>query len=145
MFYLNVEILYRRYYRVNPDIMVFTAGFCKRLHLDSSTYLHATVAWPPRIHRTISKNHRESTSDVFHLATLILSCLMLSLYVTYKMISRYVWMWFAMIFADSSMNTRRSREDSSMNLNVNVCKNQRRVCLIRGEEFQRVGRTIFIK
>ena len=59
--------------------------------------------------------------------------------------SRYVWMWFAMIFADSSMNTRRSREDSSMNLDVNVCKNHRRVCFIRGEEFKRVGRTIFIE
>ena len=51
----------------------------------------------------------------------------------------------AMIFADSSMNKRKSREDSSMNLNVNVRKNQRRVCFIRGEEFHRVGRTIFIK
>ena len=38
-----------------------------------------------------------------------------------------------------------SREDSSMNLDVNVCKNQRRVCFIRGEEFQIVGTTIFIK
>ena len=84
--------------------MVFTAGFCKRLHLDSSTYLSAT----------------------FQSATLILSCAMLSLYGTYKMISR-------------------SREDSLMNLDLNVCKNQRRVCFIRGEEFQHVGRTIFIK
>ena len=140
MFYLHIEILHRRYYIVHPDIMVFTAGFCKRLYLDSSTYLRATVTWPPRIHRTISENHRESTS-----ATLILSCAMLSLYVMFEMISRYVWMWFAMIFADRSMNTRRSREDSSMNLDVNVGKKQRRFCFIRGEEFKRVGRTIFIK
>ena len=115
----------------------------QRLHLESSTYLRATVAWPPRIHRTISENHRESTSDVFHTATLILSCAMLSLYGKYKMITRYFWMWFAIIFADSSMNTQRSREDSSMNLDINVCKNQLRVCFIRGEEFPRVGRTIF--
>ena len=139
LFYLHDEILY-------PDIMACTAGLCKRLHPDSSTYLRATVAWPSRIHRTISENHCESTSDVFHSATLILSCVMLSLYGTYKMISRYVWMWFAMIFADSSINTQRScGEDSSMNLDVNVCKNQRRVCFIRGEEFRRVGRTIFMK
>ena len=46
---------------------------------------------------------------------------------------------------DNADVTRRSREDSSMNLDVNVCKNQRRVCIIHGEEFQRVGRTIFIK
>ena len=114
MFYLHVEILHRGYYGVHPDIMVFTAVFfLKRLHLDSSTYLRATVAWPPRIHRTISENHRESTSDVFHSATLIFSCAMFSLYGTYKMISRYVWMWFAMIFADSSMNTRRSHDVES--------------------------------
>ena len=50
-----------------------------------------------------------------------------------------------MNFADSTMNTRRSREDNLMNLDVKVCKNQRRVCFIRGEEFQRVGRTIFIR
>ena len=77
LFYLHVEILHRGYYSVHPDIMVFTAGFCKRLHLSSSTYLRATDAWPPRIHWTISKNHRGSTSDVFHSATLILSCAML--------------------------------------------------------------------
>ena len=56
--------------------MVFTAGFCKLLHLDSSTYLRATVAWHPRYHRTISDYHRELTLDVFHSATFILSCAM---------------------------------------------------------------------
>ena len=49
-------------------------GASKRLHLESSTYLPATGAWPPHIHRTISENHHESTSDIFHSATLILSC-----------------------------------------------------------------------
>ena len=106
---------------------MFTAGFCKRLHLGSPTYLRATFAWPPHIHRTIRENHCESTSDIFHSAMLILSCATLSLYGTYKMISRYVWIWFAMIFADSTSNTRRSRKNSSLNLDVNV------------------GRTIFIK
>ena len=33
----------------------------------------------------------------------------------------------------------------SLNHNINVCKEQRGAPNIRGEEFQRLGRTIFIK
>ena len=44
---------------------------------------------------------------------------MLSLYGMYKMISRYVWMWFAMIIADSSMNMRRSRKGHAFYLYIN--------------------------
>ena len=66
LFYLHIEILHCGYYRVHTDIMVFVAGFCKRLQLDSSTYHRTTVAWPPRYHRTISDYHLESTSDIFH-------------------------------------------------------------------------------
>jgi hypothetical protein len=60
----------------------------------------------------------------------------------------YVWIWFAMVIADSLIDDNANvtrREGSSMNLDVNVRKNQRLVCNIHGEEFQRVGRTIFIK
>ena len=53
--------------------------------------------------------------------------------------------WFALIVWWICGGHATSREDSSMNLDVNVCKNQRRVCFIRGEELKRVGRTIFIK
>jgi hypothetical protein len=108
------------------NIIGFTAGFCKRLHLDSLTYLRATVAWPLRIHQTISENHRESTSDVFHSAKLILSCAI-----------RFKW------------PVGTSDCDSLCFLLVirwirgGHAKIVR--CFIRGEEFQRVGRTIFIK
>ena len=37
-----------------------------------------------------------------------------------------------------------SCEDSLMNLDVNVCKNQRRVCFICGEELKCVGKTILL-
>jgi hypothetical protein len=40
---------------------------------------------------------------------------------------------------------QQSLKGSLMNLDVNVCKNQHWVCNNCGEEFQHVGRTIFIK
>ena len=66
-------------------------------------------------------------------------CLTQIWYKSLQLISQSVWTWFAMIIADSSMITRMSRDDE------NVCKNQRWPPNIRGVEFQRVGRTLFIK
>jgi hypothetical protein len=132
LFYLHVGILHHGYNRVNSDIMVFTTGFCKCLHLDSSTYLCATVVWPPHIHRIISKNHRKSTSDIFQSLPLILSCAMLSLYVHIK----------------GSVGTPEC-DSQWFSLIVRwICIGHAKIvqwCFICGEEFQRVGRTIFIK
>ena len=57
--------------------------------------------------------------------------------------------WFAMVIADSSTIARWSRDGRAKVCRwiygVNVCKNQRWAPNIRGVEFQRLGRTIFIK
>ena len=109
MFYKHVEIHHRGWYRLS-------AGFCKRLHLDSWFIELSSRHHLIRTLQTEQSVHLNVIRDDFR--------------------------WY---FDDSAVVTRRSREDSSMNLDVNVCKNQRWVCNIRGEEFQLVGRTIFIK
>ena len=64
------------------------------------------------------------------------------------MISQAVWMWLAMVIADSFMimwiTCNGLTKVLLMNLDVNVCKNQHWVCNICSEEFQCAGRTIFI-
>ena len=57
--------------------------------------------------------------------------------------------WFAMVIADSSMITRMSHDVRAKVCrriyDVNVCKNQWWAPNNRSVEFQRVGKTIFIK
>ena len=100
MFYLHVEILRRGYYRL-------TAGVCKRLHLDSSNYLRAIVAWRSRYHRNISDYHRESHSDgsTDHLKRKL--CRWIKKICCWM---NYVWSWLVMVIADSSMIMRMSRD-----------------------------------
>jgi hypothetical protein len=63
------------------------------------------------------------------------------------LISPSGWMWFAMVIAagNNVNNMQQSHKGSLTNLDVNFCKNQHWVCNMCGEEFQHVGRTIFIK
>ena len=106
MFYLHVEILPRGENRLS-------AGFCKRLHLDSSNYLRVTVAWPLRIHQTIFENHRESHTNVptDHFIRTVQTE-----HRQAKKVCRWIgygWSRFMMILGDSSMNTWRPCDGSA--------------------------------
>ena len=135
MFFLHVEILQHGYYRL-------TAGFCKHLHLDSSNYLSATVLWHSCYHRAISDYHRELHSDRSN------DHLKLKLCRWIKTVCRwmnYVWSWIAMVIADSSMIMRMSRDGRAKVCQwIKVRKNSGEHHYIHDEEFQCVGRTIFI-
>ena len=137
MFYLHIEILQCGYYWVHLDIIVFTAVFCKRLHLDSSTYLRVTSALSSNYQQLPSRIvfRHISFSDVhFELCDVEFLCYLLNDQSVRLNVIRDDFRWY---FDDNANVTRRSRKECSIN--------QRRVCFIRGEEFQRVGRTIFIE
>ena len=125
--------------------MVLFTKESTRLNLFHRTIIDLSQ-WPSRYHHVTaaySSNYQRKSLQIdfrrnlfSNIPFLAVQCSVCMVHIKWSVdMSECDLQWFALIVQWIREVKQQSRKDSLMNLDVNICKNQRRVCFIRREEF----------